>query len=91
MLDRSIIHRPHITEKAALLSTQGTYVFVVAPGATKNEIRKAVKAIYNVDATAVTIVNSPSKQKGFGRTRAYTGAFKKAMVTIKKGQTLALA
>jgi large subunit ribosomal protein L23 len=90
MLDRSIIVQPVITEKATLLNAQGKYVFLVKKGATKNEVRKAVRLLYKVEPTSVDMVNLPAKQKGFGRVRGKTQARRKAIVTLKAGDTITL-
>jgi large subunit ribosomal protein L23 len=90
MVDRTLIRTPHITEKSTLLAAQNKYVFMVKPEATKNEIKKVVKALYNVMPTTVTIVNLPKKVKGFGKMRGTREARKKAIVTLKKGDTITI-
>jgi large subunit ribosomal protein L23 len=91
MLDRSLITRLWITEKTVLASAKGKYTFLVKPNATKNEIKKLVKELYKVDPIDITIVNRPSKTKGFGRLKGQTGTIKKATVTLKAGQTIAIS
>lgn len=90
MLDRSIITHPVITEKATLLAGQNKYVFMVKKNATKNEVKKAVRAIYKVEPTAVDMINLPSKVKGFGRVQGKTQSRRKAIVTLKQGDTITL-
>ncbi len=68
MIDVFLIKKPWVTEKSTGLSALGKYVFIVKPKATKQEIKKAVKEIYKVDAVAVNVVNRPPKQKRFGAT-----------------------
>jgi large subunit ribosomal protein L23 len=89
MASSFLIKKPWITEKSTMLGTNDQYVFVVANGATKPEIKKAVKEIYKVDAIAVNVVNRPAKTKRFGggRKGAQEG-YRKAIVTIKKGQKI---
>jgi large subunit ribosomal protein L23 len=88
-MDPFLITRPHITEKAALLSESGKYVFVVQKHASSAEVKKALKQIYNVDAVKVNIVNIPAKRGRYGRIRTETKAgYKKAIVTLKKGQSM---
>ena len=84
----SIIKRPIITERAASLSVMGKYVFMVEPRATKNEVKKAIKAIYNVDAVAVNIVMKPDKSRRFRTSKSMKSGYKKAIVTLKKGQKI---
>jgi len=58
---KSILIGPRITEKAAIASENGVYVFNVATDATKNEIKKEIKRIYKVDPVKVNVVNSKGK------------------------------
>ncbi len=88
-MDEFLIKRPHITEKAAMLSESGQYVFIVQPHASSAEIKKALKKIYDVDAVKINIINVAAKQGRYGRIRTEKKpGFKKAMVTLKKGQSL---
>ncbi len=90
-MDNFIIKKPIITEKASDLSGLGKYVFMVKTSATKNEVKKAVKEIYRVDAAEVNIVNLPAKPRSYrGRKHAKPG-YKKAVVTLKQGQKIDLA
>ena len=85
-----IIKKPLITEKATTLAPMRKYVFSVSPDATKNEVKKAIKELYNVDATNVAIVNLPGKPKRFRNIRRTGSRRKKAIVTIKDGQAIDL-
>jgi len=91
MHDTFTIKKPWITEKAGIMSADGKYVFVVKNGASKPEVKKAIKAIYKVDVVSVNMVNRPAKTKRFGagRTGGQQG-FRKAIVTLKKGQKIDL-
>lgn len=84
----TIIKRPLITEKATTLGRSGKYVFLVAKEATAPEIKKTMKRLYNVDAENVNIINTKSKQRRLGATVGVKSGYKKAIVTLKKGQTL---
>jgi len=88
MSDIFLIKKPLITEKSTDLSKTGKYVFIVKPNATKPEVKKAIKEIYKVDPVLVNIVNKPSKQKKMGRLRGRQSGYKKAIVTLKKGQKI---
>ena len=84
-----LIKKPWVTEKSGMLAAQDKYVFVVMNNATKPEIKKAIKEIYKVDAVAVNVVNRPAKTKRFGAGRkGAQEAYRKAIVTIKKGQKI---
>lgn len=84
----TLIKKPLITEKSVDLSKEGKYVFIVEPRASKSEIKKAVKKYYGVDAVAVHIVNAPGKPKRFKNIRKITPGTKKAIVTLKSGQSI---
>ncbi len=83
-----IIRYPIISEKSMDYTEQGKYIFVVSPGATKAEIRRAVSELYNVDVVKVNVVNLPRKPKTWGRYRYKTGKVRKAIVTLAEGQTI---
>lgn len=91
MADALLIKKPWVTEKSTDLAAIGQYVFLVRNGAAKPEIRKAIKEIYKVDAVAVNIVNRPPKRKRFGAgMKGGQEAYRKAIVTLKKGQKIDL-
>ncbi len=87
-MNNFIIKRPIITERATDLGKLGKYVFLVATEATKPEIKKAVKAIYKVDAVSVNIVMKPAKKKMRGSLKGGQKGYKKAIVTLKAGQKI---
>jgi large subunit ribosomal protein L23 len=92
MANHLIIKKPWITEKSGLLNVAGQYVFMVESGATKPEIKKAINELYKVEVAAVNVVNRPPKTKKFrGVKRGAHGAYRKAIVTLKKGQKIDLA
>jgi large subunit ribosomal protein L23 len=87
-MDPFLIKKPLVTEKSTALSGEGKYVFIVKSEATKNEIKKAIRMIYKVDPTAVNVVNRHSKIKQMGVLRGTQSGYKKAIVTLKKGQKI---
>lgn len=90
-MDQFLIKKPWVTERSADLSKLGQYVFIVKNEATKPEIKKAVKEIYKVDPVAVNIINRPAKRKGMGMRKGVQSGYKKAIVTLKKGQKIDIA
>ncbi len=84
-----IIH-PLISEKATELNTRDQYVFKVKNETNKVEIRKAISRIYGVTVTGVRIINLPRKKKRLGRFQGYKSGYKKAMVSLKKGDKIEL-
>ena len=88
MKAHTVIKRPHITEKATHLSEKGVYVFEVATTTNKREVVKAVHALYNITPAKVRMISMPAK-KVFVRGRVgFTTKMKKAMIFLKKGDTI---
>ena len=87
---REIIIRPIISERSYDLMERNTYTFEVARDANKIEIRKAIEEIFNVDVVRVNTLNVKPKPKRVRYQLGYTRRWKKAMVTIKEGQTIEL-
>lgn len=81
-----------LTEKATLLQeTQNKYVFRVSPSANKKQIKEAIEILFKKTVVAVNTANYAGKKKrerraDFGRRPHW----KKAVVTIKKGEKLDL-
>lgn len=87
-----ILRRPIISEKAAKLSEGNAVVFEVAPSATKEDVAKAVQAIYNVKPIKVNIVVTKGKVKTFrGRSTGTQRTVKKAYVSLPADATLDLS
>lgn len=82
---------PRITEKAAYASEKNVFVFNVAMNANKIEIKKAIKDAYKVTPAAVNIVVSKPQAVVFRGKPGNKQAFKKAYVTLKKGDTINLS
>jgi large subunit ribosomal protein L23 len=90
-----ILIRPLITEKMTTLAAdQGKYGFLVNPKSNKIEIAKAIEKKFNVHVTEIRTINHPGKTKTqfrkSGRFIGRTSKFKKAIVTLKKGETIEL-
>jgi large subunit ribosomal protein L23 len=84
-----LVIRPMITEKSRDLAIrENKYVFLVKNNANKNEIKKAIENLYRVEVTGVNMINVKSKPRRLGRNLGKTQQFKKAIVAVKKGQTI---
>ena len=84
------ILRPIITEKATILSEQNKTVFKVHKKANKKNIKKNIEKLFKVNVIKVNIINLKSKIKlKQGRPSKKSG-YKKAIVTLKKGQSIDL-
>jgi len=83
-----VLDFPHITEKASWLAEKNQYIFRVKEGVNKSEIKKALSNLYNIDVLKVRIINIPRKKRRLRRTEGWKKGYKKAVVTIKKGQEI---
>ncbi len=82
---------PVITEKATILSEQNKTVFKVNKSADKKTIKKNIEKIFKVKVIKINIINKRTKRKiKQGRLSKKTG-YKKAVITLKKGQSIDLA
>lgn len=88
-----VIRRPLVTEKSNYQnSTLRQYVFEVAGEATKGLVKDAIETLFDVDVVRVNMMNMPMKRKRNLRNRRMVSrrvAFKKAIVTLAEGQTIA--
>lgn len=85
---RDIIIKPVISEKSYKLIETNKYVFVVDPEASKEEIKEAVKAIFNVRVRGVNTISQKGKPKRQGFTAGRRSSFKKAIVTLAEGDRI---
>jgi len=83
-----ILKQPHISEKAAGLKSVGKYVFKVFNKATKVDIKNAIRQLYNVEVEGINIIRIPSKRRRLGKYQGRKSGFKKAIITLKKGQKI---
>ena len=83
-----VVLAPHITEKATLASENNAVVFKVANTATKPQIKEAVEAIFGVSVMGVNTINMKGKTKRW-KGKAYKRVDqKKAVVTLKDGDSI---
>jgi large subunit ribosomal protein L23 len=80
--------RPVITEKSMASSESGKVVFMVPLSATKDEVKAAVEAIFNVKVTKVNTVKQAGKVKRFKGYEGVRSDYKKALVTLAEGQNI---
>lgn len=86
---RQIIIEPLVTEKSTVIrELYNRYTFKVIPGATKNQIARAVEEIFDVTVLEVRTIKMDGKVKRLGRNLGRRSAWKKAIVTLKKGDTV---
>ncbi len=87
------IIKPLVTEKmTAITEKQNKFGFIVRPKANKLEIKKEVEDLYNVTVVAVNTCRYSGKSKSrntkSGLIKGRTNAYKKAIVTLKEGETI---
>ena len=85
------ITSPRITEKATSLSEHNKIVFKVHDGATKKSIKKSVEKIFKVNVIKVNTINQKGKTKFVRGRKTNRPGYKKAIVTLKKGQSIDLS
>ena len=82
---------PSVTEKATSLSEFNKIVFKVHKKASKNSIKKNIEKIFKVKVVKINTINLKGKSKMVRNRKAYKPGYKKAIVTLKKGQSIDLA
>ena len=82
---------PNITEKSTSLSQFNKIVFKVNKNATKKSIKKSVEKIFKVNVIKVNTINLKGKSKMVRNKKIFKSDYKKAIVTLKKGQSIDLS
>ena len=82
------IVRPVITEKSMLVSENGKVTFVVPLSASKDDVKAAIESIFNVKVEKVNTIRQFGKTKLFRGRKGERSDFKKALVTLAKGQNI---
>jgi len=84
-----IIKGPVVTEKSTTLrGKENKYSFFVSPRASKTEIKKAVEELFKVKVLKVNTSNLKGKRKRLGIHEGYRAKRKKAVITLKPGDTI---
>ena len=84
------IRQPIITEKATILSEFNKTVFKVHAGANKKSIKKNIEKLFKVTVIKVNIINTKKKKKIKQGKLSTKPGYKKAIITLKKGQSIDL-
>ena len=82
---------PNVTEKATSLSEYNKIVFKVHKGANKNSIKKSIEKIFKVNVVKINTINLKGKSKMVKNKKTFKPGYKKAIITLKKGQSIDLA
>ena len=82
---------PIVTEKSTSLSEFNKIVFRVHKGSNKNSIKKSIEKIFKVNVVKINSIRLKGKIKMVKNKKASKPGYKKAIVTLKKGQSIDLA
>ncbi len=86
----SILKQAHVTEKSTRGAANSHYIFDVSASANKNEIIKAVFALYGIKPVSVNVMRVKGKKIRFGKISGARKNTKKAIVTLPKGKKISL-
>jgi len=81
---------PSITEKSTSLSEFNKVVFKVNRKSSKSMIKKNIEKIFKVNVIKINTINIKGKNKLVRNRKAYKTGYKKAIITLKKGQSIDL-
>ncbi len=89
MIIYDVLKAPKMTEKTLSLKEEvNQYAFEVDPKANKIQIRDCIEKTFKVSVLKVRTMNVRGKKKTMGRYRGYKSNWKKALVTLKNGDTI---
>jgi large subunit ribosomal protein L23 len=83
-----VIRRPLITEKNSIQQAQGKYVFHVAHGTSKEQIKEAVEAAFKVNVVDVNVMTVAGKARRMRGRMVMNPSWKKAIVSLKTGDKI---
>ena len=81
---------PLVTEKTTILSEQNKIIFKVPTRANKKNLKTNIEKIFKVNVTKVNIINKQNRTKLTRGKKVKVSGFKKAIITLKKGQSIDL-
>ena len=84
------IYSPIVTEKSTTLSEQNKIVFKVPTRANKINLKKNIEKIFKVNVIKINIINKQSRKKLTRGKKVNIQGYKKAIITLKKGQSIDL-
>ena len=81
---------PLVTEKSTNMSELNKIIFKVPSGADKKNLKKNIEKLFKVNVTKINIINKKSRTKVARGKKVKISGFKKAIITLKKGQSIDL-
>ena len=88
MTNPDIIIAPVVTEKSMLNSQKGIYTFKVDKRATKTQIKKTIENEFGVHVEKINTLLTKPKDRRVGKYTGKTKVYKKAIVSLKDGETI---
>ena len=85
-----VIISPVVSEKSYVLAAANKYTFRIHPSAHKTQVRQAIETLFDVHVEEVRTISVKSKPKRRGASRGRTRSWKKAIVQIRKGESIAI-
>ena len=83
-----IVKSPVVTEKSTKISENNQFVFKVDIDSSKDDIKKSIEKVFKVKVKSVNTIKVKGKRKIFKGTKGKRSDFKKAIITLVKGETL---
>ena len=87
----NVILKPVVTEKSTILSENNQIVFLVNLNSNKIDIKKSIELIYKVKVNSVNIIRVKGKTKVFKGKVGKRSNYKKAIISLSKGQSIDLS
>ena len=81
---------PVVTEKSTNLSELNKILFKIPDGANKKNLKKNIERIFKVNVTKINIINKQNRTKVTRGRKVKVSGYKKAIITLKKGQSIDL-
>ena len=81
---------PVVTEKSTNMSELNKIIFKVPDGANKKNLKKNIEKIFKVNVTKINIINKQNRTKVTRGRKVKVSGYKKAIITLKKGQSIDL-
>ena len=82
---------PVVTEKSTNLSEQNKITFIVPNKSNKKNLKKNIEKIFKINVVKINIINKQSRKKITRGKKVKIAGYKKAIITLKKGQSIDLA
>ena len=81
---------PVVTEKSTILSEQNKITFIVPNKSNKKNLKKNIEKIFKINVVKINIINKQSRKKITRGKKVKISGYKKAIITLKKGQSIDL-